>query len=72
MIQCIYLRKYNIQFIKRKKKSKILVMGLSFKENVPDIRNSKSFDLISYLKKRNFKVDCYDNNVDNNQVKKNL
>ena len=26
-------------------------MGLSFKEDVPDIRNSKSFDLISYLKK---------------------
>ena len=45
-------------------------MGLSFKENVPDIRNSKSFDLVSYLKKKNFKVDCYDNNVDNNQIKK--
>ena len=59
-----------LNLLKEKKKSKILVMGLSFKENVPDIRNSKSFDLVSYLKKKNFKVDCYDNNVDNNQVKK--
>ena len=59
-----------LNLLKEKKKSKILVMGLSFKENVPDIRNSKSFDLISYLKKKNFKVDCYDNNVDNYQVKK--
>ena len=32
------------------KKSKILIMGLTFKENVPDIRNSKVFDIINYLK----------------------
>ncbi len=49
----------------------ILVMGLSFKENVPDIRNSKSFDIIRYLKKKNFNVFCYDDNVDKKFLKDN-
>ena len=31
-------------------KKNILVMGLTFKENVPDTRNSKAFDLIKILK----------------------
>ena len=30
--------------------SKILILGLTFKENCPDTRNSKVFDLIEYLK----------------------
>ena len=29
--------------------SKILILGLTFKENCPDTRNSKVFDLIEYL-----------------------
>ena len=36
---------------KIKKSSKILILGLTFKENVPDLRNSKVFDLIKYFKK---------------------
>ena len=60
--------KYNFSnFYKNKK---VLVMGLSFKENVSDIRNSKSFDLIKYLKRKKMSVDCYDDNVDINVVKK--
>lgn len=51
------------------KNKNILVMGLSFKENVPDIRNSKSLDIIKYLKKKNFNVFCYDNNVDKKFLK---
>ena len=31
------------------KKSKILILGVTFKENVPDTRNSKVFDLINQL-----------------------
>ena len=31
------------------KKSKILILGITFKENVPDTRNSKVFDLINQL-----------------------
>jgi UDP-N-acetyl-D-galactosamine dehydrogenase len=29
--------------------SKVLVLGLTFKENCPDLRNSKVFDLISHF-----------------------
>ena len=33
--------------------SKILILGITFKENCPDIRNSKIFDLIKILNKKN-------------------
>ena len=46
-------------------------MGLTFKENVRDIRNSKSFDIIKLLKNKNLKVDCYDKNVIYQEVRDN-
>jgi UDP-N-acetyl-D-glucosamine/UDP-N-acetyl-D-galactosamine dehydrogenase len=46
------------------KNSQVLVMGLTFKENCPDIRNSKVFDVIYELERLNIKVDVYDPNVD--------
>jgi len=46
------------------KDSKILVMGLTFKENCPDIRNSKVFDIVSSLKERSLDVDVFDPWVD--------
>lgn len=42
----------------------ILVMGLSFKENCPDIRNTKIIDLIQSLKEYNLNLDVYDPWVD--------
>ena len=45
--------------------SKILIMGLTFKENCPDIRNSKVFDLVKQLKKSRAKVSVYDPWVNN-------
>jgi UDP-N-acetyl-D-galactosamine dehydrogenase len=44
--------------------AKILVMGLTFKENCPDIRNSKVVDLISEFQSFNCAVDVYDPWVD--------
>lgn len=44
--------------------SNILVMGLSFKENCPDIRNTKVIDIISELEKFGSNIDCYDPWVD--------
>lgn len=38
----------------------VLVLGITFKENCPDIRNSKVIDVISELKKYNLNVDVYD------------
>lgn len=42
------------------KNSSILVLGLSFKENCPDLRNTKVVDLISELNSYDINVDCYD------------
>jgi len=61
----------NKLFLKMDKKkikvsnSKILIMGLTFKENCPDIRNSKVFDLAKQLKKSKAKVSVYDPWVNN-------
>lgn len=40
--------------------SRILVLGLTFKENCPDVRNSKVVDIISALQSYNTRVDVYD------------
>jgi UDP-N-acetyl-D-galactosamine dehydrogenase len=65
----VFIKEFQKRFNIIKNKN-ILVMGLSFKENVPDIRNSKSFDIIRYLKKEKFNVFCYDDNIEKNSLKK--
>ncbi|MCW8397221.1 Vi polysaccharide biosynthesis UDP-N-acetylglucosamine C-6 dehydrogenase TviB [Legionella sp. PATHC038] len=40
--------------------AKVLVMGLTFKENCPDIRNTRVIDVITGLKEYNVAVDVYD------------
>lgn len=40
--------------------AKVLVLGLTFKENCPDIRNTKVTDIISSLNDYNLSVDVYD------------
>ena len=40
--------------------SDLLVFGLSFKENCPDLRNSKIFDLIDHLESFGIKVSIFD------------
>lgn len=42
------------------KKAKILFLGATFKENCPDIRNSKSIELMEILVKKFKQVDCFD------------
>src|SRR5690606_15007269 len=46
------------------KGARILVMGLTFKENCPDLRNSKVVDIIRELGKFGAKVDVYDPWID--------
>lgn len=48
--------------------SKILVMGLSFKENCPDIRNTKIVDMVQALKEYELDLDIYDPWVDPKEV----
>lgn len=40
--------------------AKVLIMGLTFKENCPDLRNTRIVDIFSELKEYNCKVDVYD------------
>jgi UDP-N-acetyl-D-galactosamine dehydrogenase len=54
----------------RIKNSKILIMGLTFKENCPDLRNSGVSNVINYLKKYNCSIDLLDPWADNKEVKK--
>jgi UDP-N-acetyl-D-galactosamine dehydrogenase len=40
--------------------AKVLILGITFKENCPDIRNSKVFDVIKELQEFGCEVTCYD------------
>jgi len=40
--------------------SKILVLGITFKENCPDVRNTKVVDIVATLRGYNAEVDVYD------------
>ncbi len=42
------------------KGGKVLVLGITFKENCPDIRNSKVIDVVNELEKYNLEVVIYD------------
>lgn len=44
--------------------AKVLVLGLSFKENCPDIRNTKIIDIVHELQEYHVNVDVYDPWVD--------
>ena len=52
--------------------SNILVMGLTFKEDCPDFRNTKVIDIVDELKEYNCNVDIYDPVVDEIEAKKHL
>jgi len=50
-------------------KSEILIMGLSFKENCNDLRNTKSVDVINYLKEYDLNPIVFDPVVDKKEAK---
>lgn len=49
--------------------AEVLVLGITFKENCPDIRNSKVVDVINELKSYGTNVDVYDPQADAAEVK---
>ncbi len=51
-------------------RSKILIMGLTFKENCSDIRNSGVSNVIDKLKKYNCNLDLYDPWANSEEIKK--
>ena len=65
----------NIKRLMKEKKitikgSKALIMGVSFKENCPDLRNSKVIDIVHNLTKSEIDVDCYDPWIQASEFKK--
>jgi UDP-N-acetyl-D-glucosamine/UDP-N-acetyl-D-galactosamine dehydrogenase len=49
-------------------KSNVLVLGITFKEDCPDIRNSKVIDVIKELQQFNINVDVFDPHADEHEV----
>jgi UDP-N-acetyl-D-galactosamine dehydrogenase len=52
--------------------SRILVLGVTFKENCPDLRNSKVVDVITTLQEYNAEVEIWDPQVDVPDAKREL
>jgi len=48
--------------------AKILILGLTFKENVPDLRNTRVIDIIRELETRGFVVDVHDAFADRSEA----
>jgi UDP-N-acetyl-D-glucosamine/UDP-N-acetyl-D-galactosamine dehydrogenase len=51
------------------KDTKVLMLGITFKENCPDIRNTRAIDIYNELQSYGMEVDIYDPWVDNVEVK---
>lgn len=49
--------------------AKVLIMGLTFKENCPDLRNTRVVEIVEQLQKYHAKIDVYDPWVDKTVAK---
>ena len=54
------------------KNAKVIVLGITFKEDCPDIRNTRVIDIIHELQGFNINVDVYDPYADKSEVKEEL
>ncbi len=52
------------------KGSRILILGVTFKENCPDVRNTKVVDIVKELKEFGCNVDIFDPIADKDELKK--
>ena len=62
------LKKNNVSI----KGSKSLILGITFKENCPDIRNSKVIEIYNYLISKGVIVDLHDPHANRDEVKNKL
>lgn len=51
------------------KDSKVLILGITFKENCPDVRNTKVVDIVTEMNEYGCNVDIYDPWADKDEVK---
>tara|TARA_B100002051_G_C16726617_1_gene635718 strand:- start:389 stop:1648 length:1260 start_codon:yes stop_codon:yes gene_type:complete len=63
------LKKINLN---KKNKKNILILGLTFKEDCSDLRDSKVFNIIYTLKKKNCNIDVFDPWVNNKDLQKKI
>ena len=59
-----------LKILNSKNIKKVLVLGVTFKENSDDLRNSTSIKLINYLLKKNIKVSVFDPLIDKEKFNK--
>ena len=64
----LILRKKNLKIAS----SKILIIGIAYKKNIDDLRESASLKLISFLTKKVGKIDFHDNFIKNKIVTRNF
>lgn len=50
--------------------SRVLILGLSFKENCPDVRNTKVIDIVNTLRSYHTEVDIYDPWIDIDEARR--
>jgi len=74
VLKFIFLKIKSILKIRKlkKNKKKILILGLAYKKNVDDLRESASLKLINYLNKFKIKFEFSDPYIKNNVVTRNL
>lgn len=58
-----------LQHIGVKPKARILILGVTFKEDIPDLRNTKVIDVIQDLKSKGYIVDVHDPMADSIEAK---
>ncbi len=62
-----------LNFLRKKSsissKTNILILGFTFKENCPDVRNTKVIDIFKTLRRRNINVEIFDPEADSKEVK---
>ena len=49
-------------------KIKILILGIAFKENISDIRNSQVIKILKMMKSSDFKIYVHDPHIDKKKV----
>ncbi|WP_442486957.1 Vi polysaccharide biosynthesis UDP-N-acetylglucosamine C-6 dehydrogenase TviB [Halomonas litopenaei] len=62
LIKCLAKRRIHVQ------DARVLIMGLTFKENCPDLRNTRVIDIIDELREFNVAVDVLDPHVDRDEA----
>ena len=65
-----FLQGNNVFITEANNKGKVLLLGITFKENCPDIRNSKVIDVIQELKDFGCNVEVSDYWADEDEVRK--